>query len=63
MTVASMALICRRMNFCAGPELYHETDDWQRRQRSEKRRNESEESTWSRMICRAMDTHVSSSLA
>lgn len=63
MTAASMALICRSTNFCAGPELYHEMDDWHSRQRREKRRNESEERAWSRMIWRATETQVSSSPA
>ena len=63
MTPASMALICLSTNFCAGPELYHDMEDWQRRHRREKSRNESDERKWSRMICRAMETQVSSSLA
>ncbi len=39
--MASSTLICRRMNFCAGPELYHDTGDWQTRLMAAKSRYES----------------------
>lgn len=61
-TGTSIALICRKMYFWAGPELYHEMGECDIRQRVANMRYESDEKAYSRMKNLATATHVSSSL-
>ena len=56
----SMALICRKMYFCAGPDVYQEIGDWQSADSRENIRDESD-IAFSFIRCLATLTDVSSS--